>query len=224
MTDTPGGTDDRDPEHCSPARRPRPCTRADHAGPRDAARPVDRPLGPRGRGPVGDRRPRRSPAATCSWSIFAEFLGFVVWQLWWIVAVTLPAAGFDLSTGEIFWLISIPSLVGATLRIPYSFLVPKFGGRNWTIISAGLLLAPDDRAGRLRVEPRDAVRRAARRGGARRLRRRQLRQLDVEHHLLLPAEGEGLGARPQRRRRQPRRVGRAVRRADRRSRSAQRRR
>ena len=77
-----------------------------------------------------------------NWSIFAEFLGFVVWQLWSIVAVTLPAAGFELSTGEIFWLISIPSLVGATLRIPYSFLVPRFGGRNWTIISAGLLLAP----------------------------------------------------------------------------------
>ena len=76
------------------------------------------------------------------WSIFAEFLGFVVWQLWSIVAVTLPAAGFELGTGEIFWLISIPSLVGATLRIPYSFLVPKFGGRNWTIISAGLLLLP----------------------------------------------------------------------------------
>jgi MFS transporter, NNP family, nitrate/nitrite transporter len=76
------------------------------------------------------------------WSIFAEFLGFVVWQLWSIVAVTLPAAGFDLGTGEIFWLISIPSLVGATLRIPYSFLVPMFGGRNWTIISAALLLAP----------------------------------------------------------------------------------
>jgi NNP family nitrate/nitrite transporter-like MFS transporter len=77
-----------------------------------------------------------------NWSIFAEFLGFVVWQLWSVVAVALPAAGFELSTGEIFWLISIPSLVGATLRIPYSFLVPKFGGRNWTIISAGLLLAP----------------------------------------------------------------------------------
>ncbi|UOE45368.1 MFS transporter [Agromyces larvae] len=76
------------------------------------------------------------------WSIFAEFLGFVVWQLWSIVAVMLPAAGFDLTTGELFWLISMPSLVGATLRIPYSFLVPKFGGRNWTIISAGLLLLP----------------------------------------------------------------------------------
>ena len=55
------------------------------------------------------------------WSIFAEFLGFVVWQLWSIVAVLLPAAGFTLDSNQIFWLISMPSLVGATLRIPYTF-------------------------------------------------------------------------------------------------------
>ena len=41
-----------------------------------------------------------------------------------------------------FWLIALPSLVGATLRIPYTFAVPLFGGRNWTIISALLLLLP----------------------------------------------------------------------------------
>lgn len=76
------------------------------------------------------------------WSIFAEFLGFVVWQLWSVVVVSLPAAGFQLDTGQIFWLISMPSLVGATLRIPYTFMVPRFGGRNWTIVSAGLLLIP----------------------------------------------------------------------------------
>ncbi len=76
------------------------------------------------------------------WSIFAEFLGFVVWQLWSIVVVSLPAVGFTFDTGQIFWLISIPSLVGATLRLPYTFMVPRFGGRNWTIISAGLLLIP----------------------------------------------------------------------------------
>lgn len=76
------------------------------------------------------------------WSIFAEFLGFVVWQLWSIVVVQLPAAGFKFDTNQIFWLISIPSLVGATLRIPYTFMVPKFGGRNWTIVSALLLLIP----------------------------------------------------------------------------------
>ncbi|WP_309124549.1 MFS transporter [Arthrobacter sp.] len=76
------------------------------------------------------------------WSIACEFLGFVVWQLWSIVVVYLPAAGFNFTTSQIFWLISMPSLVGATMRIPYTFMVPRFGGRNWTIISALLLLIP----------------------------------------------------------------------------------
>lgn len=77
-----------------------------------------------------------------SWSIFAEFLGFAVWQLWSIVVVSLPAAGFKFDTSQTFWLISMPSLVGATLRIPYTFMVSRFGGRNWTIVSALLLLIP----------------------------------------------------------------------------------
>lgn len=76
------------------------------------------------------------------WSIFAEFLGFIVWQLWSIVVVQLPAAGFTFDISQTFWLISMPALVGATLRFPYTFLVPKFGGRNWTMISAALLLIP----------------------------------------------------------------------------------
>lgn len=76
------------------------------------------------------------------WSIFAEFLGFIVWQLWSIVVVMLPAAGFSFSNAQTFWLISLPSLVGATLRFPYTFMVPKFGGRNWSMISAALLLIP----------------------------------------------------------------------------------
>lgn len=76
------------------------------------------------------------------WSIFAEFLGFVVWQLWAITVVFLPRVGFELTTAQSFWLISMPSLVGATLRIPYTFMVGRFGGRNWTIVSALLLLIP----------------------------------------------------------------------------------
>ncbi|WP_349828155.1 MFS transporter [Brevibacterium litoralis] len=76
------------------------------------------------------------------WSIYAEFLGFVVWQLWSIAVVSMPAYGFDISSSQQFWLISVPSLVGATMRIPYTFMVPIFGGRNWTVISALLLLIP----------------------------------------------------------------------------------
>ncbi len=75
-------------------------------------------------------------------SIFAEFLGFSVWQLWSIVVVSMPRAGFTYSTDQLFWLVALPSLVGATLRLPYTFAVPKFGGRNWTIVSALLLLIP----------------------------------------------------------------------------------
>ena len=36
----------------------------------------------------------------------------------------------------------MPTAVGAALRIPYTFAVAKFGGRNWTIFSAPLLLVP----------------------------------------------------------------------------------
>lgn len=75
-------------------------------------------------------------------SVLAEFLGFAVWALWSIVVPQLPAAGFDLTVDQMFWLIAVPSLVGATLRIPYTFAVPLFGGRNWTVVSALLLLIP----------------------------------------------------------------------------------
>ena len=75
-------------------------------------------------------------------SMLPEFLGFAIWQMWSIVAVFLPAAGFTYSTDQLFWLIAVPSLVGATLRFPYTFAVPRFGGRNWTIVSALLLVIP----------------------------------------------------------------------------------
>ncbi len=76
-------------------------------------------------------------------SIYTEFLGFVVWQLWSIVVVSLDGwYGFHFDTGQQFWLISLPSLVGATLRFPYTFMVSKIGGRNWTICSAAFLLIP----------------------------------------------------------------------------------
>ncbi|WP_336724506.1 MFS transporter [Cellulosimicrobium cellulans] len=75
-------------------------------------------------------------------SVFAEFLGFAVWALWSIVVPQLPAAGFTFTVDQQFWLIAVPSLVGATLRIPYTFAVPLLGGRNWTVVSALLLLLP----------------------------------------------------------------------------------
>ncbi|MGJ8526707.1 Nitrate/nitrite transporter NarK [Halomonadaceae bacterium LMG 33818] len=75
-------------------------------------------------------------------SIYTEFIGFAVWQLWAVVAPLLNKVGYSLSADQIFWLIAIPNLIGATLRFPYTFAVPRFGGRNWTIISALLLILP----------------------------------------------------------------------------------
>ena len=93
--------------------------------------------------PVFWERTGKAVARRNLWlSVFAEFLGFGVWALWSIVVPQLGRAGFSLSVDQMLWLVSVPSLVGATLRIPYTFAVPVFGGRNWTVISALLLLLP----------------------------------------------------------------------------------
>lgn len=87
---------------------------------------------------TGKRVARRNLA----FSIFAENLGFTVWSLWSVVVVSLPAAGFNFSTDKLLWLVALPNLIGAVLRLPYTFAVPKFGGRNWTVATALMLLLP----------------------------------------------------------------------------------
>ncbi len=74
-------------------------------------------------------------------SIFSEHIGFSVWTMWSVLVLFLgPAYGID-PAGK-FLLTAVPALVGSVLRIPYTFAVARFGGRNWTIISASLLLIP----------------------------------------------------------------------------------
>ncbi|MEV0644006.1 MFS transporter [Phytomonospora sp. NPDC050363] len=75
-------------------------------------------------------------------SIFVEHLGFTVWLLWSMVVLYLPAAGFELTVDQLFWLVAVPNLCGAAMRLPYTFAVALFGGRNWTVVSALLLLIP----------------------------------------------------------------------------------
>jgi NNP family nitrate/nitrite transporter-like MFS transporter len=75
-------------------------------------------------------------------SIFVEFLGFSVWQVWSAVAAQLPNIGYAFTVNQLFWLAALPGLTGATLRIPYGLAVSIFGGRNWTLVSAALLLIP----------------------------------------------------------------------------------
>ncbi|GGL16294.1 MFS transporter [Sphaerisporangium melleum] len=87
-----------------------------------------------------ESRGKRVARRNLIFSILAEHLGFTLWTVWSIVAVKLGA--FKFSTDQLFWLVSLPNLVGSTLRLPYTFAPAKFGGRNWTVVSALLLLIP----------------------------------------------------------------------------------
>jgi NNP family nitrate/nitrite transporter-like MFS transporter len=85
---------------------------------------------------------RRIARRNLLWSIVAENLGFSVWMIWSVVATRLPAAGFPYRSEQLFVLVALPGLVGALMRFPYTFAVPRFGGRNWTVASALLLTVP----------------------------------------------------------------------------------
>ncbi|MDX6275992.1 MAG: transporter, family, nitrate/nitrite transporter [Nocardioidaceae bacterium] len=75
-------------------------------------------------------------------SIFGEHLGFSVWLLWSAAAALLAKVGFAFTPQQLFWLVAVPNLVGSLLRLPYTFAVPKFGGRNWAVFSALMLVLP----------------------------------------------------------------------------------
>jgi NNP family nitrate/nitrite transporter-like MFS transporter len=85
---------------------------------------------------------RRTARRNLIFSIFAEHLGFSVWTLWSVVVVALPATLFPYTVDQKFWLVALPNLIGALMRLPYTFAVTRIGGRTWTAISALLLLIP----------------------------------------------------------------------------------
>ncbi|GLP72840.1 MFS transporter [Streptomyces sp. TUS-ST3] len=74
-------------------------------------------------------------------SVLSEHIGFSIWTLW-SVLVLFMGPEYGLTPADKFLLTSMVTLVGAVVRVPYTFAVAIFGGRNWTIISAGLLLIP----------------------------------------------------------------------------------
>ncbi|GAA2792574.1 nitrate/nitrite transporter [Saccharopolyspora taberi] len=76
-------------------------------------------------------------------SIFTEHLGFSVWSIWSVMVLFMsPAIGLGFTAGEKFLLVCTPTLVGALLRLPYSYAVTRYGGRNWTVFSTSILLIP----------------------------------------------------------------------------------
>jgi MFS transporter, NNP family, nitrate/nitrite transporter len=76
------------------------------------------------------------------WSIFVEHIGFSVWSIWSVMVLFMPTAVYHIDAAGKFFLVAMPTLVGAVLRLPYTTAVARFGGRNWTIFSALVLLVP----------------------------------------------------------------------------------
>ena len=74
-------------------------------------------------------------------SIFTEHIGFSIWTMWSTLVLFLGPK-YGLTPAQKFTMTSVAAGVGSFLRLPYTFAIAKFGGRNWTIISALLLLIP----------------------------------------------------------------------------------
>ncbi|WP_327176056.1 NarK/NasA family nitrate transporter [Streptomyces sp. NBC_01335] len=84
---------------------------------------------------------RRVARRNLWFSVLSEHIGFSVWSLWSVMVLFMgPEYGID-PAGK-FFLISTATLVGAIVRVPYTFAVARFGGRNWTVFSALSLLVP----------------------------------------------------------------------------------
>jgi NNP family nitrate/nitrite transporter-like MFS transporter len=80
-------------------------------------------------------------------SVLSEHAGFSVWSLWSVFVLFLtPDYGIShdpkTAAAEKFLLVTLPTALGSAVRIPYTLAVARFGGRNWTCISACLLLVP----------------------------------------------------------------------------------
>jgi NNP family nitrate/nitrite transporter-like MFS transporter len=76
-------------------------------------------------------------------SVLSEHIGFSVWTLWSVLVLFMtPQTQLVFAPGEKFLLVATPTVVGALLRLPYSYAVTRFGGRDWTVFSTLLLLVP----------------------------------------------------------------------------------
>ncbi|TGB45567.1 nitrate/nitrite transporter [Mycolicibacterium peregrinum] len=76
------------------------------------------------------------------WSVFAEHVGFSIWSIWSVMVLFMPEAVYGFTAGDKFLLGATATLVGGCLRIPYTLATATFGGRNWTVFSAFVLLIP----------------------------------------------------------------------------------
>lgn len=75
-------------------------------------------------------------------SIPSLLCGFAVWLYWGIITVQMLNLGFPYEKSQLFTLMAIAGLTGATLRIPSSFFIRLCGGRNTIFFTTALLMIP----------------------------------------------------------------------------------
>ena len=80
-------------------------------------------------------------------SIPSLLCGFAVWLYWGIITVQMLNLGFPYAKSELFSLMAIAGLAGATLRIPSTFFIRIAGGRNTIFFTTALLMIPAVGAG-----------------------------------------------------------------------------
>ncbi|HAZ94403.1 MAG TPA: antiporter [Porticoccaceae bacterium] len=80
-------------------------------------------------------------------SIPSLLCGFAVWLYWGVITVQMLNLGFPFAKSDLFSLMAIAGLTGATLRIPSSFFIRLAGGRNTIFLTTALLMVPAFGAG-----------------------------------------------------------------------------
>ena len=141
------------------------------------------------------------------WSIVAEHVGFSVWSIWSVMVLFMPQDVYGIDAAGKFYLVAVPTLVGAVHAHPVHHRARQVRRPQLDDRQRAAAADPDGADAVLDEAPRHVVHDVHDRGGVRRLRRRQLRVVDDQHQRVLPAAAQGLGARPERRRRQHRRAG-----------------
>ena len=128
------------------------------------------------------------------WSIFAEHVGFSVWSIWSVMVLFMPQDVYHIDAAGKFFLVAVPTLVGAVMRIPYTVRGGQVrrtqldhhlrAGCCWSRPSLTLYLMAHPGASYTTFLIVAALRRT---------RRRQLRVVDGQHQRLLPAAATRAG-------------------------------
>lgn len=75
-------------------------------------------------------------------TVAGDHVAFSIWSLWSVMVLFMPQEVYGFSPGDKFLLAAVATFVGGCVRIPYTMGIAKFGGRNWTVFSALVLLIP----------------------------------------------------------------------------------